>query len=108
MVGGGLAAVADELEAADDLADGEEADKLREDDAAGGELGGADAADAVEDGLRGLEEAAGAEGVPRVLVEGLEGGDGAVVVSVLVEGTPSRKAEPGGWLTEGSSSGPGR
>lgn len=76
VVGAGLAAVADELEAADDLANGEEADELSGDDTAGGELGVGDVADVVEDGLGGLEEAAGAEGGPGVLVEGLEGGDG--------------------------------
>jgi hypothetical protein len=72
-----LAVVADNLEAADHLADGEEAEALGEDDAAGDELGGADVADGLEDGLGGLEEAAGLDGSPGVLVVGLEGGDGA-------------------------------
>lgn len=83
MVGsGGLAPVADELEAADDLADGEEADELGSDNAACGELGGGDVPDVVDDGLGRLEEGAGAEGGPGVLVEGLEGRDGAVHMCV--------------------------
>lgn len=72
----GLAAVPDELEAADHLANGEEADELGGDDTCGGELGAGDVPDVVDNGLGGLEEAAGAEGGPDVLVEGLEGGDG--------------------------------
>lgn len=51
MVRRRLAVVADNLEAADHLADGEEAEALSEDDAAGDELGGADVADGLEDGL---------------------------------------------------------
>lgn len=77
LVVSGLATVADELEAANHLADGEETEDLGEDDAASDELGSSDAAD-------GLEESAGrdgavADGLEEVLVVGLEGGDGAVI-----------------------------
>ena len=78
VVGTGLAAVTDELEAADDLADGEEAEELGENDTAGDNLGCGDIADVVDDGLRGLEEAAGSDRVPHVQVEGLESGNGTV------------------------------
>jgi hypothetical protein len=75
-MGSSLAAVADELEAADDLADGEETKELGQNDTAGDELGCGDVADVVDDGLGGLEEAAGSDRVPNVQVEGLETGDG--------------------------------
>ena len=48
-----LAVVADELEAADHLANGEEAEALGEDDTASGELGGVEVAGLLEEGLRG-------------------------------------------------------
>lgn len=74
----GLAVVADELEAADHLADGEEADALGEDDAAGGELGGAEVAGLGEEVLGRGEDGAVLDGLPEVLVVGLDVGDGAV------------------------------
>jgi hypothetical protein len=69
--------VADELHAADHFADGEETDTLGEDDAAGGELGGAEVAGLVEEVLGGAEDGAVLDGLPQVLVVGLNGGDGA-------------------------------
>lgn len=77
LVVSGLAGVADELEAANHLADGEEAQALSGDDATSDELGGADVADGLEEGLGRLEEAAGADRVEEVLVGGLESGHGA-------------------------------
>lgn len=73
--------VADQLEPANHLANGEETKALGEDDTAGGELGGTDVADALEDGSGGLEEAAGLDGPPDVLVVALEGGNGAFFFS---------------------------
>lgn len=72
-----LASVADELESAKHFANGKEAQALGGDDASGNELGGADVADRVEDVLGRLEDAAGADRGPEVLVGGLEGGHGA-------------------------------
>lgn len=69
-----LAVVADELEATNHLADGEETQALGGNDAASGELGGAEVADLVEEVLRRLEDGAGLDGAPQVLVVGLEGG----------------------------------
>lgn len=79
---GRLASVADELEAAKHLANGKEAQALGGDDASGNELGGAEVADRVEDGLGRLEEAAGADRGPEVLVGGLEGGHGATQMKI--------------------------
>lgn len=78
MVRGGLAVVADNLHAADHLADGEETDALGEDDAASGQLGGAEVAGLVEEVLGGGEDGAVLDGAPEVLVVGLDGCDGAV------------------------------
>lgn len=75
MVRGGLAVVPDKLEAADHLADGKEADALSEDNTTSDDLGSADVAGALENGLRRLEEASGLDGSPDVLVVGLEGGN---------------------------------
>jgi hypothetical protein len=77
VVRGGLAVVANELHAANHLADGEETDALGEDDTAGGELGGAEVAGLVEEVLGGAEDSAVLDGSPEVLVVGLDGGDGA-------------------------------
>lgn len=72
-----------ELKPPNHLADSEEAKALGEDDARGNELSVAEAETATLRGLdglgRGLEEVAGlTDGLPGGLVEGLEGGDGAV------------------------------
>lgn len=85
MVGSvGLAVVADDLEAADHLADGEEAEALGSDDGTGGQSSGVDARgnvgglDGSRGGRGGAEEAAGVlDGVQGSLEVGLEGGDGA-------------------------------
>lgn len=73
----GLATVADELEAANHLADGEETEEFGEDDAASDDLGSTDAADGLEESAG--RDGAGADGLEDVLVVGLEGGDGAVM-----------------------------
>lgn len=121
MVSGvAVAVVPDNLEAAEHLADGEEAEALGGDDAAGDERGLVQVAEALGDG-RGLlgggggggrgglrgggEEGAGVlGGVEGVLEIGLEGGDGA-------GGGGQRRG--GGWrlagvLTEEPCSGRGR
>lgn len=74
----GLATVADELEAANHLADGEETEELGEDDTTSDELGSTNAADGLEESAG--RDGAGADGLEDVLVVGLEGGDGAVIV----------------------------
>lgn len=76
VVAGNLAVVADELEAADNLADGEEAEALGEDDTTGDELGSAEAADLLDDVLG--RDGAALESRPEVLVGGLESGHGTV------------------------------
>lgn len=80
--------VSDKLESADYLSDGEESEALGEDDTAGGELGVADAGDVAGgllgaaglDGLGyGVGDLAGlSDALPSALVEGLEGGGGAI------------------------------
>lgn len=82
LVVGGLAVVADDLEAADHLADGEEAQGLGEDDADRGELRGAEVADGVDGGL-GRGDGAVLDGAEDLLVVGLEGGDGAASSQLL-------------------------
>lgn len=80
LVGGGVgvAVVADELEAADHLADGEEAEALSEEDTSSGDLCPGDVTDVLE-GSTGLgEERAGLDGLHEVLEVGLEGRDGAI------------------------------
>lgn len=93
VVGGSaLAVVADELEAADHLADGEEADALSQQDAAADELGGRDVAGALDEGaglgggaLGGLQQGAGVlDALDGSLEVGLEGGDGAAYRPSLV------------------------
>lgn len=69
-----LAAIADDLETTNHLADGEEAEALGEDDAAAGEVGGVEAADLLEEVLGHLEVRAALNGAPEILVRGLEGG----------------------------------
>lgn len=71
-----LAVVADQLEAANHLADGEEAEALSEDDAAGGQLGVADIPGLLDEGLGRLQDAAVLDRPPQVLVVGLEGSRG--------------------------------
>jgi hypothetical protein len=94
--------VTDKLEAAEHLANGEEADALSGKDAGGGQLGPADAADLFHggggiDGAEGLREGSGLlNGFPQVLVVGLEGADRPVGVT-FVSLKPVR-----GWLQEGT------
>lgn len=93
MVGGGrLTVVSDKLESADYLSDSEEPEALGKDDTAGGELGVADAGDVAGgllgaglDGLGyGVGDLAGlSDALPSALVEGLEGGGGAVICSLV-------------------------
>jgi hypothetical protein len=76
-----LAAVPDELEAANHFADGEEAEALGEQDAAGGRLGSCDVAQLL--GVGGLDDAVEEPGrvlelLDQVLVVGLEGLEGAI------------------------------
>lgn len=73
LVVGDLAVVADELEAADHLANGEEAETLGRNNAAGSQLRRADTQSALDEGLGGAD-AAGLDGLVEVLVEVLEGG----------------------------------
>lgn len=83
MVRANLAVVSNELEAANNLANGEEAEGLGEDDTAGGKLGHADISYGVDEALGGSEDAAAGNGLPEALVEGLEGsggGDGHLLV----------------------------
>lgn len=77
LVVSSLAAVADELEATNHLADGEETKALGEDDTASSELGSANVADLLEESLGRAQDGAGLDGSEQVLVVGLEGGDGA-------------------------------
>lgn len=87
----GLAVVADDLEAANHLADGEETEALGGDDGTGGDGSGVDARGQVGglssgSGRGGAEEAAGVlEGVHGSLEVGLEGGDGAADNSQMLE-----------------------
>lgn len=82
-----FAVVADQLEAANDLADGEEAKHLGEQDARANDLGGRDIAGLAEGrgrgiggaGGGGLQERAGVlDGAEAAVQVALEGGDGAV------------------------------
>lgn len=76
VVRGSLPSVANELESANHLANGEKSKALSEDDAASNELAGCQAADLLEEVLRRLEDGAALDGLPQGLVEGLEGGNG--------------------------------
>lgn len=76
MVGGGLSSVANELESANHLTNGEKSKALGEDDTAGNELAGSQAADLLEEVLGRLEDGAALDGLPQGLVEGLEGCNG--------------------------------
>lgn len=80
LVGGGvgLAVIADELEAADHLANGEEAQALSEEDTSSGDLCPGDVADVLEGSASLGEERAGLDGLHEVLEVGLEGRDGAI------------------------------
>lgn len=74
VVGGSLAVIADELEAAKHLTNGEEAEAFSSDNAASDELGVADVAGLLDNALRRLEECAVLERPPQGLVNILEGG----------------------------------
>lgn len=89
--------VANELEAADDFTDGEEAKALGEDDATSNELGVAEAGNVagglLAGGLDGLGNAVGnlvglTDALPGGLVEGLEGGGGGRVHLLAPENNP--------------------
>jgi hypothetical protein len=107
-----LAAVPDELEAANHFADGEEAEALGEQDAAGGRLGSCDVAQLL--GVGGLDDAVEEPGrvlelLDQVLVVGLEGLEGAIErqkCQFLVVGYYSGARK--GGRTEESCSGPWR
>lgn len=79
MVRASLAVVTDKLHAANHFANGEESENLCQDNATGGELDCGEISYGVEQILRRGENAAGADRVPGVLVEGLEGSGGAGV-----------------------------
>lgn len=104
MVGGSLSSVANKLESANHLTNGEESKALGEDDTAGNELAGSQAADLLEEVLRRLEDGAALDGLPQRLVEGLEGCNGTTGQVSVTRGSMQK----GESLTEGSSSGRGR
>lgn len=104
MVGGRLSSVANELESANHLTNGEESKALGENNTAGNELAGSQAAGLLEEVLRRLEDGAVLDGLPQVLVEGLEGCN-RTTGRVSVTRCGMQKGES---LTEGSSSGRGR
>jgi hypothetical protein len=83
-----LASVTNELESANDLADGEEAQNLGKDDAASGDLSRADIPYLLDDVLGGLDEAPGLDGLEEVLVGGLESGQ--VAVGCALAGCPAQ------------------
>lgn len=105
VVRGSLSSVANELESANHLANGEKSKALSEDDAASNELAGCQAADLLEEVLRRLEDGAALDGLPQGLVEGLEGGNGT---TARISITRWHAMQKGKSLTEGSSSGRGR
>lgn len=76
MVSGSLAAVANQLESANHLANGEEAEALGEDDTTSSDLDTAEIPGLVEEVLGGLKEGPVLDGLQCVLVVGLEGRDG--------------------------------
>lgn len=82
VVAGSLAVVADELEAAEHLTNGEEAEALSDDNTASNKLGSTNVADLLEELLGRGEEGAGAERRPQRLVVSLESGDRTVVKAV--------------------------
>ena len=79
MVSGSLAAVANQLESANHLANGEEAEALGEDDTTSSDLDTVEIPGLVEEVLGGLKEGPVLDGLQCVLVVGLEGRDGAVL-----------------------------
>lgn len=99
--------VANQLESADHLANGEEAEALGSDDSASDELGSAEISGLAEEVLGGLDDGSVLDGLQQVLVGGLEGGDGAIRYLVSRE-LLRHVRQRGGILTEGSSSGRGR
>ena len=78
MVRRDLAAVTDELESADNLANGEEAENLSSDDTTSGELGRADIPHLLDGVLGGLNEGAVLDGLDKALVGVLEGSQVAI------------------------------
>lgn len=77
-MGFGLAVVADNLEAANHLANGEEAETLGRHDATSNELDGTEVANLLDEVLGRLEDGAVLDRGPEVLVSGLEGSQGTV------------------------------
>lgn len=84
MVRSSLSAVANQLESANHLANGEETQALGEDDSTSNQLARSQAAGLLEKVLGRLEDGAALDGLPQGLVEVLEGGNGTTgrVVSV--------------------------
>lgn len=79
-----FAAVANNLEAADDLANGEEAETFGGHDTTSDELSIADVAGLLGKALRGREKGAVLEGLPQVLVHVLECGDGTALCGLAI------------------------
>lgn len=78
MVGFGLAVIADNLEAANHLANGEEAETLGGHDTTSNELDGTEVANLLYKVLGRLEDGAVLDRGPEVLVSGLEGSQGTI------------------------------
>ena len=75
MVRRGLSAVAHQLESANHLTNGEEAQALSKDNTAGNQLTGSQAADLLDEVLGRPEDGAASDGLPQGLVVALEGGE---------------------------------
>lgn len=105
MVRSSLSAVANQLESANHLANGEETQALSEDDTTSNQLARSQAASLLEKVLGRLEDGAALDGLPQGLVEVLEGGNGTTgrMVSITTRACIEKES-----LTEGSSSGRGR
>ena len=86
MVRGGLSAVANQLESANHLTNGEEAEALSKYDTASSQLTRGQAADLLDEVLRRPEDGAALDGLPQGLVVALEGGDGTTDELVSVTG----------------------
>lgn len=105
MVRSSLSAVANQLESANHLANGEETQALGEDDTTRNQLARSQATGLLEKVLGRLEDGAALDGLPQGLVEVLEGGNGTTGRMVSVTRSSMYGNES---LTEGSSSGRGR
>jgi hypothetical protein len=87
VVGRGLATVANKLESANHLTNGEEAEDLSRNNTASGELGRADIPHLLDSVLRRLDNGAVLDGLDDVLVGVLEGGQ--VTVGYALAGYPA-------------------